>query len=342
MGGIGGERGAERHRVLGVHVDGDRPADLGADHLGDEGDARRPADQQHDPHVGRHHVGRAQRPLQCAEGFRQGRADHGLELVAGHAQLGADAGQQHRDLHVGVGRQRLLGLHAVGPQPRQARGHRRVVGVHLVQRTVEEPVDVLEHGGVEVHPTEAVHPFRWAHQREAGVGLAQHGGVERAAAEVVDRHHLAHVDVLGLGVVDGRRLRFADQLQRRQLQTERRHGLPQQRPLGLAPVRRMGQRQPIGRATLLLDGGLHDHRQHGGHQPVGGEPDPAEVEGVGIAHAALELAGHPLGLGHAAAVGALADEQLAVGPGVHHRGHDRRAVAEGDDAGLAVDGGRGR
>ena len=74
----------------------------------------------------------------------------------GEPHLGLQAGQQHRDRHVGVGRQRLLGVDALLAQP----GHRglrgRLLGVEAVEAVAHRLAHVGEHRLVEVDAAQAL------------------------------------------------------------------------------------------------------------------------------------------------------------------------------------------
>ena len=75
----------------------------------------------------------AQGPPDRGNRLEQRRSHHRLELGPGEPDRGVQPRQGHRDSDVGLRRQRLLGLHAVAPQPGQPDRHRRVVEVERRQ-----------------------------------------------------------------------------------------------------------------------------------------------------------------------------------------------------------------
>ena len=158
---------------------------------GDQRNPGRSAGQQHRPQRGRLHPGRPQRPAQGADRVGQRRPDHRLELGAGEADPGVQAGQRHRDHHLGVLGEGLLGLDAVAAQPGQGGAHVRVVRGQRRRHRAHGVQHVLEDRLVEVDAAELLDAFRFAEQLEPVGRAAQHRRVEGAAAQVVDGDDLA-------------------------------------------------------------------------------------------------------------------------------------------------------
>jgi hypothetical protein len=243
-------------------------------------------------------------------------------------------GEQHRDRHVGVAGQGLLGAHALLAEAGGGGEDRRVVGVEGVEGLTDRAGHVAQDGGVEVDPAQAVDALGVAQDLPADAGAAQDRGVEGAAAQVVDGQHGAGVDPLLGGVVDGGRLGLHHQ--RHVGQLGQPDGLVEEVLLELAPVGRMGHRHAQRQLTLVV-GHLVDHpAQQLGHELLGRPRGAAQDQGDGVADAALELAGHPVGLDERAALGRLTGDDLAVLLQQHHRRDLRRVAAEPSDGGAPV------
>ncbi len=133
----GQDRGAQGDAVLGVGVHRHRAAEGRAHQLGHQRGAGRAADQQDRRDVVGGDARRAQGPVRGRDRVGQGRPHHLLVLGPGQAHLGLQVGQQHRDRHVGVRRQRLLGLDALLAEPGHRGGRRRVGRVELVDGAVD-------------------------------------------------------------------------------------------------------------------------------------------------------------------------------------------------------------
>jgi NAD-specific glutamate dehydrogenase len=118
-------------------------------------------------------------------------ADHRLELRAGEAHLGVALGQHHRDRHVGLRRQGLLGVDALLAQLGQPGGRARVDVVECVGAEGQGVEDVPEHRVVEVDAAEALDAVGPPDDLEPLRPRPHERGVERAAAQVVDGHHRA-------------------------------------------------------------------------------------------------------------------------------------------------------
>ena len=154
-----GDRGPERHPVLRVGVDRHRPAEGRRDQLGDERRARRPPTSSTVVTSPGSTSRRPQRPGERRDRVGQGRAHHLLVLGAGEPHLGLQLRQQHRDRDVAVGRQRLLGVDALLPQPGRGRHRGGIVGRQLVERRADGRGHVVVDGDVEVDPAEALDPL---------------------------------------------------------------------------------------------------------------------------------------------------------------------------------------
>ena len=171
------------------------PPQLGAHHLGHERDAGRAADEQDRADLVVRHPGRADGPAQRHDRLGDRRADHRLELGAGEPHLGLQARQQHRDRHVGVARQRLLGVDALLPQaghgglgrraPRGRAGRaRRCTAWRTWANTASS----------KSMPPRRSMPSGVPMISKPSCGAPHHGGVERAAAEVVHGDHRAGLE----------------------------------------------------------------------------------------------------------------------------------------------------
>jgi hypothetical protein len=298
-----------------------------------ERDPRRTADQQHRAQVGRAQAGGADSAAQRHDRLLQRGPDHRLELGADQPGLGTQLGQQDRDGRLGVAGQRFLGLHALAAQPGHRAEHVRVLGVQRVELTAEAVPDVAEHDLVEVDPAEALDAFRLAEQLEcAVVVLAHHGGVEGAATEVVDRDGAARVDPLGGGVADRGGLRLG---QERDGQADVAQRPAEQVLLVRAPARRVGHRDPPGRAALALTDQVDDPADHARAELVGLEGAAGDHQRDLVADPALELADHPVRIGQRTPLGRFTDQHRAVVGQVHHRRDGRRPCAQGDHIGAA-------
>ena len=92
-----------------MRIDRDRAAGRLADHLRDERDARRAADQQDAVEPVELEPGALDRPPERPDRLGDPRPDHLLEFLAGQAHLGLETGQDDLDRRVGIGREGLLG-----------------------------------------------------------------------------------------------------------------------------------------------------------------------------------------------------------------------------------------
>ncbi len=320
--------GAEGDGVLRVGVDGDGATQLGADHLGDQRNARRAPDQQDRADLVVGHPGRADGPAERHDGLGDGGTDHRLELGAGQADLGLQPGQQHRDRHVGVARQRLLGVDALLPQARHRSLRRGLLGVEPVEPVLHGLAHVGVHGLVEVDAAEALHALGGADDLEPLLTAAHHGGVERAAPQVVHGDHRAGLEPALRGVERGRGDRFGQH--ERRIEVDLADRLGEEVELVRPPVGGVRERDGARRLALLLLHPVDRPAQQAGHQHLGGVRRSAEDDGRRVAHAALELAGHPAGVARGPPGGRLADQDLAVVAQVDDRRHRGGAVAEGE------------
>jgi hypothetical protein len=325
----GDDGGTQRHAVLGVGVDGDRPPQLGAHQLGDQRDAGRAPDQQHPGDVLGRDVGRAQGPAERTDRVDQRGPDHGLELGPGEPHVGLDVGQHHRDHDVDVAGQRLLGLDAVAPEPGERRHGGRVVGVERLDGLAHRRLDVVEHGLVEVDAAQALDALGLAEDLPPRGVATEDGGVERAPAQVVDGDDGARLHPLLGGVVDGGRLGLGDR--GGVAQVGEAEGLPQEVLLERAPVGGVRHDDPVRRLTLPFGHGVDDRAQQPGGQRVGRVGRAADDDRRGIAHPPLELAGHPQRFGDRPPLGGLPGEDRAVVAQQHHRRHHRRPGAQVGD-----------
>ncbi len=244
----GDDRRAQRDRVLRMRVGHRRPSGLRRDHPFDQRNPGRPADQQHPGQLPDVELSGVHRPDQGADRGLDRRADESLELGPGEAGEEVPVRQQHRNRRLGVGRQRLLGLHAFLTQPGHGRCRRGRGQVEVGERATVLVVDPLQDRLVEVDAAEPFHSVRVAHHLDGVAAFAQHRGVEGAAAEVVDREGVALAEQPGRAVERGRRLRLG---QRHViLQPGQPGDLLEQFPPVRPPGRRTGQRHPVRRAAL--------------------------------------------------------------------------------------------
>ena len=312
------QRGALRDRVLRIGVHRDRPGQPLRHQLRHQRDPRRPADQQHRGELTRPTPRRADGGAQRVDRLLHLRADHRLELAAVQPHRPAARGQEHRDRHVGVGRERLLGLGALPAHPRDGGQHGGVGVVEVGERDRQPRPDVLEHDLVEVDAAEPVEPLRPPEQPEprgperglGPVGLAHDGRVERAAAQVVHGDGGPGRDPLLRGVVQRRGLRLGEQGNAEALRGERGG---EQVLLVAAPRRRVGERDLRRLAAFAFGHPIDDPPDQPRRQLLRRpRPTPDDDRG-GVADAPLELADHAIGVGQRPAFGRLADDDGPVG-----------------------------
>ena len=271
-------------------------------------DARRAADEQHRGDLLGGDPGAGEGPPQ---GHDASRPSAGRIIASNSLRVRRTSvwrfGQHDRDRHVGVGRQRLLGLDALATQPGHGGDDRGVVEVEAAERRRRGcSDDVGEHGVVEVDAAEALDALGLAEDVEAVGPLAQDGGVEGAAAEVVHGDDRARLDPLLAGVVRRRRLGLGEEPGDADVGLA--GALLEEVELVGAPVGRVGQGDGRRRPALELGDPLDDPAQQLAGEGLGAVRDAAEQDRGGVADAALELAGEALGLGDAAPVGGVADE----------------------------------
>jgi hypothetical protein len=236
--------------------------------------------------------------------------------------------KQHRDRHLGVAAQCLLGLGALAPDARDGGQHGRIGVVELREGVGHALEDVFEHGLVEVDAAEPFETLRPADQPEVDVALAHDRGVERAATEVVDRDRGPGAHPLVRGVGHGRRLGLGQERDGEALVRERGG---QQLLLVLSPCRGVGDRDPVGGAALAL-GDAVDHPADEPRGQVLRRPRPAcDHHGRRIADAPLELPDHAVRVGQGPALCGVADHDGAVRPDEDHRRHRGPAATQGDD-----------
>ena len=188
--------------VFRVRVGGHRSTGRRGEHLADERDPRGPTDEQDPCDVVLGQAGGPDRPSEALDGLVDPRADHLLELAAGDADLGVETGQQHREVGVGVARQRLLGAAGLVAQAVES-GQDGVVGLVETVDTADRVDGLGEHRLVEVDPAKTFHAFGCADQLESGVGPPNQRRIERAATEVVHGDDVADVETVLLGVMGG-------------------------------------------------------------------------------------------------------------------------------------------
>ncbi len=179
-----------------------------------------------------------------------------LELDPGEADFGLHVREPDGDRDVGVRRERLLGFDAVLAQPGDRGDGRGVVVVEAGRRGADGGEHVLEHRFVEVDATQPLDPPWRPEELEAGLGLVQHRGVERAAAEVEHGDHGPGFHAGLGGVVDGGRLRLAQD--RHVVEVGPLDGLAEQVELERPPVRGMGDRDAVRRTAFDRGDGV-DH-----------------------------------------------------------------------------------
>jgi hypothetical protein len=151
-------------------------------------------------------------------------------------------GQHDRDGDLGVARQRLLRVDAVGPQDGQRGAQDRIVGLEGLPLQADHLEDVAHHRLVEIDAAQVLDAVGASQQGEPTVVLDPHDrGVEGPAAQVVDGQHGSRLQAALAGVEPGRGDRFGDQVV--DLQPHMTDGLSEQVELVLAPVRRMRHRQ---------------------------------------------------------------------------------------------------
>ena len=322
-----------------MDVECHRPAQFGTHQLRDQRDARRATHQQHAVQVVGGHPCRPQCPLQHGEGVGERRADHRFELDAGEPHVGVHVGQDHRDRHLGVARQRLLGSDTFVAQPTDRRLCHRIVGVEFAERPTDRGHDVTEHGLVEIDTAQPFDALWLADQLEAGGGGAQHRRVEGASAEVVHRHRLARLETLERRVVDSGGLGFGDVGDIAEVGPPDR--LVEQVLLVLAPVGRMSDRDGRRRLALALGDTADDGLEQTGHQCVDAVRRAAEQDRRRVAHPPLELACETSRIGGTPSDGGIAREHCPVLSQVHDRGDGGAPRAELDDLETALPADRG-
>jgi hypothetical protein len=182
IGGAGsreGEQGStECDRDFGIGVDGDGAAQLGRDELGDKRYPGGAADQQHYVQLVRLKLGGLQGAAQRLHGLADLSADHVLELGTDQPYLGLDPGCEHRNGHVGIGRERFFSLSALPAQHRTRSQHGGILTIELGQRRHRGQY-VGEHRVIEIRPTQLLQALGLAqHAEPSGLGLANHCRVE--------------------------------------------------------------------------------------------------------------------------------------------------------------------
>ena len=326
--------------MLGMGVHRGRCGERGVQQFPDQRDPAATAHQHDGAQPVRGQPGRADRPFESGDRVAERGSDQVVELAAGQPERGGQSGQRDRQHRVGVGRQRLLRVHAVATQPGEPDHGVRVVRIDRGQAVAEHPDHVLEEGFVEVDAAEVFDALGRAEQAVAGRCLLQQAGVERAAAEVVHGDHVAGVHP-GLGGVLRRRRQWF-RAAAPAFDTGQPGDLVQQLQLVGPPVRRVGQHHlrrglahPVGR-------GGHDVLQQSGGEGLRRERVAGDQDRHGVADPALELSNESVRLGQSATLRGLADEQRAVVAEEQHRRDLQRPVAEAEHGRLAAVRHRGR
>ena len=281
-----------------------------------------------------------QRPAQRGDGDVDRRADHFLELAAGQPDLGLQPGQQHRDGGLGVRGQGFLGGDALVAQPDRGAGGLRISRVQAGDRAVQRPVDVAEHGLVEVHAAEPLDAFRAPQDVKTVLGGPQHGRVEGPPAQVVDRDQRAGVEVIGAGVMRRGSLRLGQHPHL--TQPGQRGNLGEQLPLVRPPARRVSQRDRPGPAPLTAADQPGDGAQLVGEQRGRRVRHPAEDHRHRVTEPPLDRPGHPVRLRPGPPLGRPAGQHRAISPGQHHRRNRISVITQSDHFHPAVPRNRSR
>ena len=246
------------------------------------------------------------------------RTDHRLEFGTGDPHLGLDVGQQDRYRGIGVRRERLLGLDAVGPQSGHRVLDRRVVLVELVDGLAQAATDVGEHRGVEVDAAEPLDSLRLAENLESNVGSPQNRSVEGPSPEVIDGDDLTGVEPLLGRIEDGGGFGLCEQ-DHLVGQVGDTDALTQQIDLVGTPISRMTHRDGVGRSALACRDLVDHGSQQSGHQGLRRIWAAADQDRRRVTQPPLELSSHPLGFGHRPTIGCFAGELGLVLPQQHHR-----------------------
>ena len=342
--GRGQDGRSEGDRVFRLFVQHDRPGQRILDHLPDQRDSGRAADQQHRGQL-------ARLDLRCLQGLEQRHdrrldrgVDHLLELGPGQSHFGLAVRQQHRYPGVGLHRQRVFGLQADLAQPGHGGRMLRVTPIETGQRAVGELVDVRQDRFVEGATAKPLDTLGQAEQLDAVSGAAQHGGVEAAPTQVVHRDGVTFDEATGGRVVRRHRLRLGDRVDLLG-QPGRADRLGERLPAAGGPVRRVGERHSVRlRPEGLRDPGHHvlQERCEQRRRRVRLAAQPYRRR---AAQAAAQVAAGPIRVLDRELGRGVADQQRAVDIPVHHSRSVDRTVTERHHLGAGVGvagGGHGR
>ena len=281
--------------------------------------------------------GRPQRPVHRRHRVPQRRRDHRFQFGAVQPDPGVHAGQRHRDHHLGVEGQRLLGLHAVAAQPGQGRDHlRRRRGPGRRSRRRGPRARAPNTASSKSTPPSCSMPSGSPSSSKPVAVAAQHRRVEGAAAEVVDGDRLARGDLAGGGVLQGRRLRLGAQQHRARCRPAAAPGRAARActapswPGGSRSAPRGGP--SCSRVTVSIT-----WRSSLAVSACAENGTPPTRIGTGSPMRRLNSRASRPGLGQAAALGGLADEQVAVGFHEDQRRDLGAPAAEAHDLDAAVD-----
>ena len=332
----GPPRGAASNHQLRVGVDAHRHAELLADQLRHQRDARRTADEEHGAQLlgGRARPARAICWTSSIVWPMLGRiiASNSVRVIR---TVDVCPGSMHRDVAAAsrdsasfASTQRRRSWAIAAADPPGAREHRRARRPGLAPRRAGTPPRRSRcRRGARCRPARS-------DVLEASPVAPQQGDVERAAAEVVDEHRRSGSTCGDGGVVDAPRP-SGSEISSASPRPTSRERVAQHAELVLGPVRRMGDHDARGRSPICSVTVSTTQRANRAVSRSAWYGDPDSMIGTGSPSRRLNSRAMPAGLVAPRRSRRRAEQRL-VAVGEHHRRHGDPVGLEADDLGTTV------